>query len=100
MRVERFIDVRAADLLVVKDCRACGKRECRGIAVHRYRDVGLTVWVCEPRCDNDPRYDNSGIDKYSVSEGRVYRVVIPGLEASDSSTSHRHTRKPAGERIR
>ncbi len=97
VRVERFEELRAGMLVVGKPCLACGRAH-RGILMSIRpcsQDGRCFTLLPTPPCGSDECHIGPG----AVKTGRIYRVV-DGLEASDSSTSHRHTRKPAGERIR
>jgi hypothetical protein len=84
--VTSFASLRAADLVEVRGCRYCGR-------THRYMLLSQ-VAAHESEC-GDCRGWRSGahpgrshICAGSVASRRVYKVDT-GLEASDSSTTHR-----------
>ncbi len=109
MRVESYDELRSGMLVVVKPCKKCGTPHRAMLTTSyvgpghgpggRIEAVRAFNYLPKHPCD-DARWWVLG--EPTIARKALYRVEIPGLEASESSTTRRplHTRKPVGERAR
>jgi hypothetical protein len=99
-RVEKFEELRAGDLVVLKNCKVgCGDH--RGILTEFCSEIpfsdpvsGMEVmpaWLCDP----DPGTHNCGlwIPWNTVAEGRLY-LVDTGLEQSHNEATSTKAKAP------
>lgn len=85
-RVERFEDLRASDLIVLKDCSCFGSAHpFRGVhrgmlltpSIEPGREVVSFSFSPEPACAHRHHNLQWRISEKSVRERRLYRVIIP-----------------------
>ncbi len=82
-----FVELRTGMIVVIKGCDRC-RGQCRGMLTNPYSERDEPAWLIEPSCQQGRR---QCVGKYSVDQGRVFRV-IDGLEDSSTNSASRRTK--------